>query len=289
MFKMTLMRLALLVSIVAIQPVWSRPFCTAKDVQGTYAFQADGTVLVPGTPITGPFMRLGSFTADGAGKVMASTIAVYNGINFGLEIYGGTYTVTTDCSIEFRLFIPAPINANAVFKGTVANDGEDVMFMLMSTENPQAPAITTVLGHGRRRKLTQCSVRDINGGYRVEVNGWLNLSPGGTGTPQRVLGRVQTDGAGTLSTSFITSIGGLISEESMPGSYTVSQDCTFAMSFMLSGSATILRGSLIDLGQEAFVVLNPPGFTIPIPGFGNVVINGVVATGTMIAISRSGQ
>jgi hypothetical protein len=281
--QITMMRLVgLLMAVVAIQTAWSRPFCTVRDVQGVYAFQADGTVLVPNTPITGPFMRLGWFNADGSGKVAASTLAVYNGINFGLEVYGGTYTVTSDCTIEFRLFIPAPINANAVFKGRVANDGEDVMFMLMSTENPQAPAITTVLGHGRRRKLRSCNLSNLNGAYRVEVNGWQSLPPLGAATPQRLLGRVHANGAGAFSASFIKSIGGIISEENTTGTYAVSSDCTFALSYTLGGAPTVLRGTLIDRGQEAFLALNPPGITVAIPPFGPVVINGVVATGTML-------
>ena len=279
--KMTSMRLVLLVLVAAMQTAWSKPFCTNRDVQGTYAFKADGSVLVPGAPISGPFMRLGWFNADGSGKVNASTIAVYNGINFGLEVYGGTYIVSPDCTIDLKLFIPAPINANATFKGRVANEGEDVMFMLMSTENPLAPAITTVLGHGRRRKMNRCNVRDLDGAYRIEVNGWFNLSIG-IPTQQRFLGRVQTNGAGALSASFIKSIGGVISEERTNGTYTVNADCTFALTYMLGGFPTVLRGSLIGRGDEAFVALNPPGQTVMIPPFGPVVINGVVATGTMV-------
>jgi hypothetical protein len=284
---MTSIRLACcFISVVAIQTAWSRPTCTAQDVQGNYAFQADGTVLVPGTPITGPFMRQGYFIADGAGRVNASTLAVYNGINFGQEIYGGTYTVTTDCSIEFKLFIPSPINANATFKGTVANDGEDIMFMLMSTESQQAPAITTVLGHGRRQKVRQCTAKNVTGDYRVEVNGWFGLTLG-TATQQRLLGRVHADGVKAITASFVKSIGGAISEESTTGTFTVSPDCTFAMSFVLDTAPTILRGSLIGGGAEAFVALNPQGLPVMHPLFGPIVVNGVVATGTMIQQSIS--
>lgn len=279
---MKLMTLVFFVAVVAIQTAWSSPFCTASDVEGTYAFQAEGSVLVPGTPITGPFMRQGLFNADGIGNISIKTLAVYNGINFGFENFGGTYTVTTDCTIELKVAIPAPIFANATFKGTVANDGEDVMFMLMSTENPQAPAITTVLGHGRRLKLNSCRTMDLNGAYRFEVNGWLKLPPVGTATPERLLGSIQTNGAGALTASFIESNGGIIGEQSTTGSYTVNSDCTFAISFALDGFPMIMRGSLIGFGGEAFVVLNPPGQTVAVPPFGPVEINGVVATGSML-------
>src|SRR5258706_16270822 len=104
------------------------------------------------------------------------------------------------------------------------------MFMLRSPETPPAPAITTVLGHGRRRKLNRCSLKDLDGAYRAEVNGWVNLFA--VPVAERLLGRVQANGTGGLSASFIKSVGGAISEENTTGSYTVASDCTFAMSFV---------------------------------------------------------
>src|SRR5262249_36881973 len=151
---------------------WSRPFCTAKDVQGNYAFLGDGLVLVPGTPITGPFMRVGWFHADGAGNVNASTLAVYNGLNFGPETFTLPYAVTPDCAVQFAGFVLAPIHANIAFNGFVLADGDDIFFLLTGTSGPNAPPpVTTVAGHGRKRKLNSCSVKDLQGDYRVEANG----------------------------------------------------------------------------------------------------------------------
>lgn len=270
---------------LASQTAWGRPFCTAKDVSGPYAFVADGNIMVPNTPITGPFMRMGWVKFDGAGSIQASTLAVYNGINFGQETLTGTYTVDTDCTIELHVNVPAPINQNSHFKGRVANDGEDIFFMLVDVAGIPLP--TSVAGHGRRRKLNTCSAKDFTGPYRVEAHGWLNLpipnSPfAGPAVEGRLIGRLQGDGAGNGQVYFMKNIGGFIQEEGATATYVVNPDCTFAISYILGGGPIVLRGSFIGLGEEAFVVMDPPGYIVNLPPFGNVEINTVVATGTMI-------
>src|SRR5215467_13957309 len=74
--------------------------CTVHDVSGAYAFLANGSVLVPGTPITGPFERIGDVIADGRGGLTIQTLAIYNRINFGPERFTGTYTVQADCTFD---------------------------------------------------------------------------------------------------------------------------------------------------------------------------------------------
>ena len=119
------------------------------------------------------------------------------------------------------------------------------------------------------------------------MNGWLNLPPVGNATPVRLLGRVQANGNGALTALFVESINGNIGEERSTGSYTVSSDCTFTMSYQLAGSPMIMRGSLSGRGEAAFVVLNPQGRTVDVPPFGPEEINGVVASGTMLQESIS--
>src|SRR5438105_74411 len=97
--KLTVMILALFCAHAA----FAKPGCTTQQVQGTYGLLANGFVLVPGSPISGPFMRIGTFSADGKGGAVISTLAIYNGINFGPEFFSGTYSVTSDCTIDLHL------------------------------------------------------------------------------------------------------------------------------------------------------------------------------------------
>ena len=276
--KLTLLAIAACATCLAD----GRSTCTTRDVSGTYAFLANGSVLVPGAPISGPFMRIGSFTANGNGAINFSTLAIYNGINFGAETFAGTYSVSSDCAVSFNLAVPQPINANVVFKGQVALGGDDLAFMLISTDDPTKPGISTVAGFGRAREVRSCSNQSIAGGWRMEINGIRNLPPLGTGSLYRQVGRFQNDGRGGLLASFITSNNGTISNEAGAGNYKVFPDCTFDLNYTIGTTLYSIRGSMIT-GDEAFLGLNMPGVTQP--GVG--VISGAVATGTFVRQSDS--
>ena len=256
--KLTFFALALCVSCYAD----GHSSCSTKDVSGTYTFLANGSVLVPGAPISGPFSRVGYFTADGKGGIHISTLALYNGINFGLENFGGTYSVTSDCAIDLHVAVPQPVNANAEFKGQVAEGGDDVVFMLINTDDPTKPGISTVVGFGKIRDLHSCSVDTLGGAWRMEINGTNNLPPFGTGTPYRQVGQFNLDGHGGLLASFITSQTGVISNQAGVGTYTVASDCTFDLNYTIGSAPYSIHGSLIT-SDEAFLGLNMPGSTIP--------------------------
>src|SRR5690348_8891735 len=255
--------------------------CRTSDLAGTYAFLANGAVLVPGAPISGPFMRVGSFTADGKGGIHFATLALYNGVNFGLESFGGTYSVTSDCAIDMNVAVPAPVFANAEFKGQIALNGDDVAFMLVKTDGP--PAISTVAGFGQVRNRKVCSTETIGGSWRMEINGTSNIPPtsGGAGTPYRQVGQFATDGKGGLLASFVTSTNGVISNDTGAGTYNVSSDCTFDLNYKIGATPYSIRGSVIDQ-DNAFLGLNLPGVQATVPPFGPVVITGAVATGKMV-------
>ncbi len=249
--------------------------CTTQTVQGIYAFLANGSILVPNTPITGPFMRIGSFTADGNGGITAATLAIYNGINFGPEHFGGTYSVGIDCSIDLNLAVPAPINGNVEFKGQVAANGSDVTFMLFNAAT--VPPITTVVGFGKLRSVSACTTTNLSGAWRIEMNGTLNLPPVGAGTPYRQVGQIKADGLGGMLASFVTSNNGTIAQETGAGTYAVNSDCTFDLNYSIGTTPYSVRGSLID-ANTAYAGLNMPGQTVPNLG----VVSGDVAYGSMV-------
>jgi len=222
-------------------------------------------------------MRIGSFTANGNGAINFSTLAIYNGINFGAESFAGTYYVSTDCALSVNLDVPQPINAKVIFQGQVALGGDDLAFMLINTDDPAKPGISTVGGFGRIRQVKSCSNQTVAGGWRMEINGIRNLPPLGTGSLYRQVGRFQNDGQGGLLASFITSNNGIISNETGAGNYQVFPDCTFDLNYTIGTTPYSIRGSMIT-GDEAFLGLNMPGVTMP--GVG--IISGAVATGTLV-------
>ncbi len=251
--------------------------CVVNEVAGTYAFLANGSVLVPGAPISGPFMRIGYFTADGKGGLHFSTLALYNGINFGVENFTGTYTVSSDCSFSTHAAVPQPVNAGADFKGQIALGGTDVTFMLTNVDDPTKPALSTVTGFGKARSIFNCSNLSLLGAWRMEINGFNNLPPATNSSPFRQVGRFTYDGRGGLLASFITSSNnGVISSDTGAGTYTVNSDCTFDLSYKIGATPYGIRGSMIAF-DNAFISLNMPG--VNVPGVG--LLTGAVATGTL--------
>ena len=288
---LTLKRIGSLISLVILSATGllaagtGNKGCTVADVAGAYAFFADGSILVPGTPITGPFSRIGYFIADGKGGMQISALPDYNGINFGQENFTGTYTVTGDCAFDLLAVVPAPVFALAEFKGQVALGGNQVTFMLVNTQNPQAPPITTVVGFGTRREaipgvpvpLPPCTAEVLDGSWSMEINGFINVFPFVPGTPYRQVGSIQLDGKGGMLGSFVTSNNGTISQQTASGTYTVSNDCTFDLSYTIGATPFGIRGSIVD-PNHAFIAMNNPGPTVP--GVG--ILTGAVAVGNIL-------
>jgi len=276
------MRLSLAVlALLSAHAGWGSE-CSTESVKGTYAFLANGSVLVPNTPITGPFMRIGTFVADGKGTIQVSTLAIYNGLSFGQEHFGGTYSVASDCSFDYHSVIPAPVNSRDVwFKGQVAENGDDITFLLFDIKNQNPPPISTVVGFGKRRNQDHCTAEVLAGSWRIELNGFRNLPPFGSGTPYRQVGRIQADGKGGLLASFVTSSVTPATPfpflETAGGTYNVSPDCTFDLNYKIGNTNYSVRGSIIG-EDDAFAGLNMPGPTDPSTG---VILTGAVATGTM--------
>jgi hypothetical protein len=260
--------------------------CSLSDVSGSYAFLANGSVFVP--PLAGPFSRIGYFTADGNGGVNIHTLALYNGINFGDENFAGTYTVADDCTFNMTANVPAPIFSPGTFVGQVALGGGDIVFMLTSLTSPTAPpALTDVVGYGSKRAPGFCNSETLAGSWRMDITGTSGIIPGTSpGTTYRQVGQFVADGTSALTASFVTSSNnGTIATQTGTGTYSVNTDCTFNLTYTISGTPYGIRGSIFN-GATAYIALNMPGpsTTLPLaPGVSlPVIITGAVATGKMV-------
>ncbi len=255
------------------------PTCTVSDVSGTYAFYAGGSVLA--TPLAGPFSRIGYFIADGYGGLQISALALYGGINFGPENFTGTYSVSSDCVYSMVAHVGNPINAPSPAEGQVAEGGDNITFMAVGVKaNVVAFAQRRAGRLNAKGEGRKCSTDDLDGAYRMEINGFLNLPPVGSGTAYRQVGSFRLDGKGGLLASFLTSNSGVISQDTGAGTYTVSTDCTFDLTYQIGGADYGIRGSIIDPNQ-AFIALNMPGVPAVIFGIPSIVTS-AVATGTLV-------
>ena len=106
--------------------------CTAADLKGTYALSLSGLV-VPGSPISGPFGRIGQVVADGAGSISATTIASYTGAVLR-ENFDGIFTVSSNCHVTLLTQLPPPVGLPIKIEGKISADGSEVT--LMNTDPP---------------------------------------------------------------------------------------------------------------------------------------------------------
>jgi hypothetical protein len=258
------------------------PTCTVGDISGTYSFYVNGSLLEPGTPLTGPFSRIGYFIADGKGGLKISALALYNGISFGPDDFTGTYSVTSDCTYSMVANVGAPVFAPSPASGQIAAGGHNIVFMAVGV-----PSTIVAFAQRRERRLnsdgegSKCSTADLKGAYRMEINGFLNLAPGSNGTAYRQVGSFRLDGKGGLLAAFLTSHNGPLSQETGAGTYTVNGDCTFDMAYQIGRVNYGIRGTIVD-SNKAYIALNMPGVpAVIIPGIPSIV-RGAVATGTMM-------
>jgi hypothetical protein len=258
------------------------PTCTVHDVEGVYAFYANGSVLEPGIPLSGPFSRIGYFIADGNGGLQISAVALYDGIDFGPENFPGTYSVSSDCVYSMVAHVGSPIFAPSPASGQVAAGGDNITFMAVGVH-------ANVVGYAQRRMRrlnargqgAKCATGDFEGAYRMEVNGFVNLPPFGNGTAYRQVGRFDFDGKGGLLASLLTSDSGAIRQDTGAGTYVVHSDCTVDLTYQIRGTNYGIRGTVIDPNQ-AFIALNMPGVPeVIFPGLPSTA-TGAVATGTLM-------
>jgi hypothetical protein len=240
--------------------------CTNADFAGLYGEVANGSIfLPPGTPITGPFGRMGWASADGKGGVTVNTTAAYNGLIFSGE-FKGAYTVSKDCTWTFQAVVPPPINLPSSFTGVISQDGDRVDFALLN------PPGTTISARLQRQKAKSCKATDLAGGYAVHYDGAI-VGTNPLAGPVVSVGRIEFSSSDNalailrqLPSTFVlstqTSYGGMVQQESATGTYTVNRDCTMAFEYSHPSAGgpvnTVWRGFIANDNKEVFIIRAEP-------------------------------
>ena len=231
-----------------------RQWCTDGDFVGSYGLLASGSILLaPDARVVGPFGRVGRIVSDGAGRLAVQTTASYNGLVFD-EPYGGTYKVSSDCTIIFNLDIPAPVNLPATLAGTLADHEKETLFLLLN------PPGTTIQGLARKQSKAWCTPTDLAGSFQFEMSGGITFP---AAAQFRRIGRLVADDSGRFTAKTNTSYGGLVVAETLSGTYTVDSLCNVALKYGLpqpDGSTVnfTLTGPLVDGGKGAFLIQREP-------------------------------
>lgn len=249
--------------------------CTNRDLNGVYGMLATGDILVaPGfpSPFLGPFARVGRVFADGNGHIAVSNTASYNG-NIIPESYNGTYTVSSDCIVDFVPIVGLPLGPGGSlipvpfeFIGALADNGNSAAVVLCGLGGgvpcfpnpmPTGNVIRVILARNGTSRA-HCSNRDLSGGFQLDMSG--NTIGGPLAGPFARDGRLVFDGKGKFAGQTVAVYTGfLVQAEPMSGTYAVDSDCNVSLSF---GGTHSWTGALTDGGDGADLIVAETGVVI---------------------------
>ena len=242
--------------------------CNNSRFKGVYGAIAKGEFnLAALGPLNGPTTRIGRVQVDGLGNSEISAITSLNGFVLK-ESYEGHYSINSDCVVDVVLLIPFPGVGFIPFQfaGVVSDNFNQMDIQLV---NP--PGSTVGLTLRRQGDETNCSARDLSGGYAIDLRGITNLlTP--PATPFFRLGRVVFDGNSRFTAQTNTSTAGAIAADNFSGTYEVERNCFFKMTYGTEEWTGLIR----DNSTNAVVIVSGPVLTTidPIP-------LGVVVAGTL--------
>ena len=216
--------------------------CSNDDFKGVYSAVVLGSFIsIPGLP-AGPTNRVGRVQVDGNGvSSITATVSLFGVI--APESYGGTYTISSDCTASVILQVPfpgVPAPIPLQFTGVLASGGRTMNLILT---NPQGTDLRITLSKQRK---PECSAADVIGDYALSLAGTvINVFMVPPGYFARV-GKVTFDGVGSFTASEHTSYAGFIAAEKLQGTYTVDATCVFKATSAPSSITVSWYGVLSD-------------------------------------------
>jgi hypothetical protein len=257
-------------SVIALAGSNAQAACSNSSFQGVFAALVKGSFIIPPSGIpAGPTARVGLVTPDGAGNTQINAVLSLDGITEP-ESYPGTYTINPDCTAVVVLQVQFP-GIGAVpftFNGMLAGGGTSMELILVS---PQGADVRISL---RKETAPTCSAASLSGLYVLQLSGTVvDQFEVPTGVFGRV-GKVQFDGNIYFTASVQTDYNGVIVPETITGTYAVSSNCTFTMSYYLVIPSQ-LSGVLSNVLNGAYLIQSEP--------------NGSVITGSLTSVTASGS
>jgi len=240
-------------------------FCGNQSFSGVYGIVANGSVTVPGFPITGPVARAGQFISDGKGNLQINTTASYNGFIFS-EPIKGTYSVAPDCTVTINTFLPNPINQPAVFNGILSDNARTLTFMISNPPGQVIRAVVKKLSAGEdddSQGRAACSNRSLSRPSALFLQGFVINAVTGQFPGEFVrVGKFTPDGAGHFTAQTTANYEGVVIQpENFSGTYSVARDCSLSVTYTFMGQTFTWNGALINGGAD-LIVANPAGSAI---------------------------
>lgn len=161
---------------------------TDSNLQGQYAFSMTGSVANNGS-ITGvsPFVRAGSFIADGKGGISggAEDVTTFGSGTEELDFTGGSYTVNSDGRGSLSLI---DTTGTVTFSITLASSTNGYIVPFPSD------GLSTASGTFVKQNTASFTLAGITGSYAFDISG---LDP--SGAPESIAGQLAANGTGQFT------------------------------------------------------------------------------------------
>lgn len=180
-----------------------------SNLSGQYAFSMSGTTVGPSTGILEPFVRVGSFIADGKGSITGGTedITIFQSGSSEFNFTGGSYTVNSDGRGTLNL-----INSTGTLTFSITLTSSTAGYLVnMPTDLQSAGSGSFV-----KQSPNSFQVSGISGNYAFDITGVDN----GAAT-ESVVGQLVSNSGGTLS-GFADDNDGAVVNGGNPGAATIS-------------------------------------------------------------------
>ncbi|HVX56399.1 MAG TPA: hypothetical protein VHA37_01595 [Candidatus Saccharimonadales bacterium] len=237
--------------------------CSASDYKGTYGFYASGYFIqLPSSlaSLQGRFAQAGTFTSDGAGTAKIQSMASYNGQIQPFDTTA-TYTVNSDCTLEFTLTLPPPLNLPATLEAVLSQNNGQMSAMITK------PAGSTIISTHIKQYINSCTKSDLTGAYVIDLEGASPAVGPNPAGPFRRAGVLNADGAGHFSVNTLANYSGQPVTETFSGTYSVDSSCNVSLnySYGTGGSSPVdisLSGALVGPGYDAMIMVTTSGWTV---------------------------
>ena len=197
----------------------------------------------------GARVLVGQMNADGKGNVSGSWTMSLNGtITSGS--FTGTYSIAKNCTGTMTLSNEDMSPADY----TIVLDDSHHGFQMLQTDSGTAqPGFAIAQGNAN------CALTGKKQTLATNLLGTLYPSD----DIEAIVGQVTLDGKGNISGSETFSIGGVITESSAAGTYTLNENCTGTMQITPSGQATMnFNTVVVDGGKEVLLIESDNNTTV---------------------------
>jgi uncharacterized protein (TIGR03437 family) len=251
--------------------------CSVSTLNGTYSVSLSGRAIASSGNFAGSYQSIGTATFDGNGNVTVAGTANSNLLQGASFSFGGTYTLSSNCSGTASV----AINGTASFVLVVWSSGSsfamigaDMSYVYSLTDGNSAPPA--------------CAMPTMSGEYTFTANGFTESGSTQNGSEDEA-GILQFDGQGHVTATYTDTQGGAMPvSDTLSGTYTLGSGCSAsAMLTDSSGNSDLLYFAIEGLHGETLEVLAANSTFVRLGGAHSAFTNPSQAIGNVASYAYS--